>query len=146
MKYDMNKETPRIEPLLYFEGNCEEALTIYQKAFNATVPVMMRYSDADTTNAEFTLSDENQNKLIYHAQLDFNGQKLILCDNLFDKQPRGHTIYLGAFFKTVAAVRYAYDVLSEGAIILSEPKELSYTPCVAGLIDRFGIRWDLMVY
>ena len=65
---------------------------------------------------------------------------------LFDKQPRGHTIYLGAFFKTEDAVRHAYKILSPEATILSEPKSLSYTPCVAGLIDKFGIRWDLMVY
>ena len=139
-------DIPRIEPLLLFENNCEAAIKVYQEAFNAELAVMMRYRDANTDNAEFVLKNESEKELIYHAQLDFNGQRIILADNLFDKQPRGHTIYLGAFFKTEAAVRRAFEILSDGATILSVPKSLDYTPCVAGLIDRFGIRWDLMVY
>ena len=139
-------DIPKIEPLLLFESNCEEAIEIYKQAFDAEVAVMMRYSDADLSDAEFQITDESKKNLIYHAQLDFNGQRIILADNLFDKQPRGHTIYLGAFFKTEEAVRHAYKILSTNATVLSEPKTLSYTPCVAGLIDKFGIRWDLMVY
>ena len=139
-------DIPKIVPLLLFENNCEDAIRVYQEAFNADLSVMMKYSDANTENDEFVLKNESEKELIYHAQLDFNGQRIILADNLFDKQPRGHTIYLVAFFKTEIAVRRAFDILSDEAIILSEPKSLDYTPCVAGLIDKFGIRWDLMVY
>jgi len=42
----------KIEPLLLFENNCEEAFGVYKKAFNAEIAVMMRYSDADLSNAE----------------------------------------------------------------------------------------------
>ena len=139
-------DIPQFTPLLLFENDCEEAISVYQQAFNADIVVMMRYSDANLADAEFELTDESQQALIYHAQLDFNGQRIILADNLFDKQPRGHTIYMVATFKTVDGVRHAFDLLSPGATILSEPKALSYTPCVAGLIDKFGIRWDLMVF
>ncbi|MCL2199262.1 MAG: VOC family protein [Defluviitaleaceae bacterium] len=140
----MNRSNPKIEPMLTFDRQCEEAIEMYKKAFGAEVVVFMRFSEADPK--DWKSDNEDDKKLIYHAQLNIGGQRLLLCDNLFNDLPRGHSVYPVMSFKTAEEVRAAYDVLVDGATIISPLGKTTYSAAVATLVDKFGIHWDLMVW
>ncbi|MCL2621247.1 MAG: pyridoxamine 5'-phosphate oxidase family protein [Defluviitaleaceae bacterium] len=135
---------PDIEPMLQFEGNCEEALEAYKKAFGAKMPVFMRYSDANP--GDYPTIEENQKNWVYHAQLIIGDKRIMLCDNLFNDLPRGHSVYPVVCFKTTEEAKTAFDILSKDATIITQPTSKTYSPYVATLVDKFGIHWDLMVY
>ena len=138
-----NKSTaPKVESMLQFDRQCEQAIEIYKRAFGATLAVFMRFSDADPK--DWSSDNEDDRNLVYHAQLMIGNQRILLCDNLFNDLPRGYSVYPVMTFKTADEVRAAYDVLADGATIITPIGETTYCACVAALIDKFGIYWDLM--
>ena len=136
------KAEPKTEPMLQFNRQCEEAIEVYKRAFGAKVITFMRFSEADPK--DWSLGNENDKNLVYHAQLIIGGQRLLLCDNLFNDLPRGHSVYPVMTFKTADEVRAAYDVLVDGATIITPIGKTTYCDAVAALVDKFGIYWDLM--
>ena len=127
----------------FIPGECEAAIELYKKAFGAKVTFLMRWIEAGEHEA---IKTEEDKQLIYHAQLDFNGQRYLLCDNVFDDLPRGHSLYLVASFKDKDNVKRAYDYMKEGATIISPYNFSDSNGADCALIDRFGIHWEIIVY
>jgi len=71
-------------------------------------------------------------------------QRILLCDNLFNDLPRGHSVCPVVMFKTADEVKAAYHALADGATVISPPGKTTYSPCVVSFIDKFGIHWDLI--
>ena len=140
------KAAPLIEPMFTFDRQCEAAIELYKKAFEAKVLVFMRYSDANPKELPSKFDPQKDSDLIYHAQLMIGSQRILLCDNLFNDLPRGHSAYPVVIVKTAEEVKVAYDVLVDGATITSPLGNTTYSASCASLIDKFGIHWDLMVY
>jgi PhnB protein len=132
-----------IVPLFQFDKQCEQAIEMYKKAFGAEVTVFMRFSEADPK--DWTPKNEDEKVFVYHAQMKIGSQRIMLCDNLFNDLPRGHSVYPVMTFKTADEVKAAYEVLSDEATIINPIGSTTYSACVAALIDKFGIYWDLMV-
>ena len=45
---------------------------------------------------------------------------------------------------TKEQVMEAYQVMKEGALIREQPQSTTYSSCFVSLVDRFGIRWEIM--
>ena len=138
------KTAPSIEPMFQFDRQCEQAIELYKKAFGAKVIALIRYSEANPQDLPSKYDDKKDSNLIYHAQMMIGGQRILLCDNLFNDSPRGHSVYPVTIFKTADEVKAAYNVLAAGATIISAISSTSYSACVASLVDKFGIFWDLI--
>ena len=136
-----------IEPLLNFNGQCEEAIEMYKKAFEAELVVLMRYSDADPKDLQNEMGDsgteENKN-LIYHAQLSIGNQKLLLCDAIADDFSKNGPVHLVVTFNTAEEVKTAFTILSDNAKIIEPLHKTAYCSCIGTLIDKFGIHWGVM--
>ena len=137
---------PLIEPMFTFDRQCEEAIELYKKAFGAKVMVLMRYSEANPKDLPSKYNAEKDSNLIFHAQLMIGSQRILLCDNLFNDLARGHTVYPVMTVKTAEEVKAAYDILADGATVISPLGSTTYSASCAALIDKFGVHWDLMVY
>ncbi|MDR2833951.1 MAG: VOC family protein [Streptococcaceae bacterium] len=141
-------------PMLRFNHNCQEALNVYQQAFDAQLLVKMTYADANVEDVGKI--DEAQKELIYHAQLKIGNTRFILFDapgenSKMGDMPKtaiikGNQTDLVMIFKTDEEVRRAYDFLSKKAITLGEIKSTTYSSSTVSLTDKFGINWDLMTY
>ena len=143
LKSAETKTAPAMIPLFQFDRQCEEAIELYKKAFGAKVDVFMRFSDANPQ--DWSCDNADDKNLIYHAQMTIGDRRIILCDNLFNNLPRGHSIYPVMTFKNADEVKAAYNVLADGATIVSPMTGTTYSNCTVSLVDKFGIFWDLMV-
>ena len=76
-----------ITPNFNFDGKCEEAIYLYQKAFEAEINCLLRYSDAKWEDFHRELSEE-QKEYIYHAELLIGNQRIMVEDN-----PRPFQVY-----------------------------------------------------
>ncbi len=65
---------PMITPNFNFAGCCEEAITLYKRAFGAEVGCLLRYSARDKTDWDRELTPEQEN-YVYHAELFIGGQR-----------------------------------------------------------------------
>lgn len=133
----------KVTPNMHFNGECEEALGLYERAFGATVTRLYRYGDARPEDfSQQHLSDAERNR-IYHAEMIVAGHRFMLSDSVEHIQ-KGQSLSLVITFDTVDEVKRAYSVIREGASIIHEMTETTYSGCFVSLVDRFGLRWELM--
>lgn len=130
-------------PTFNFDGHCEEALTLYQKAFQARIGCLLRYSDARKEDFDRELTPE-QKQYIYHAELFIGEERIMMCDNLDVPFQTSLSLSLTITFDTKEEVLKAYDVLKEGSTTIYPVHSSTYSSCIVVFIDKFGFRWGLM--
>ncbi len=130
-------------PNFNFSGRCEEALTLYQKAFNAKIGCLLRYSDANASDWNRELNAEKTN-YIYHAELFIGNQRIMMCDNMDVDLTKSTSLSLTVTFNTSDEVKNAYTILKEGSITIYPIHSTTYSSCEVVFIDKFGFRWGFM--
>ena len=132
----------QIIPNLHFSGQCKQALELYKKAFNARVDILLCESDANP--ADFFASDSTRD-LVYHCEMYIGGQRITLNDSHDSNAAQlSHSMSLIITFASAGEVKAAYSLLSDGCKIIHHIQSTSYSSCFVSLIDRFGMRWELM--
>ncbi|MEW9097053.1 MAG: VOC family protein [Clostridiaceae bacterium] len=131
-----------ITPNLHFNGECEQALKLYEKVFRGRITTLMHYSDADPSDLSNLLSEKEQG-YVYHAEMIIGSQRFMFSDSL-DKIPFGRNLSIVVTFESVDEVKDAYSMLSVGGSDIVPLKESTYSTCIVSLVDRFGVRWELM--
>lgn len=132
-----------ITPNFNFAGQCGEAIELYRKAFNAEIGCLMRYGDANAQDMSEAWAG-TEKSWIYHAELLFGGQRIMLADHADLKFEPGLSLSLVVTLDTKADVMRAFEILSEGGSVIYPPHSTTYCPCTTNVVDRFGFRWCLM--
>ena len=132
-----------ITPNFNFAGRCDEAIVLYQKAFDARVGCLLRYSDANKSDWNKELTPEQEN-YIYHAELFISNQRIMMCDNMDVNLVKSTALSLTITFDTDDEVKHAYEVLQEGSETIYQMQSTTYSSCMVVFIDKFGFRWGLM--
>lgn len=133
----MNKEKISLVPYLFFEGNCEEALTYYAEIFNGTITLVQRY-DNPAMNAPASY----RNKIL-HAAFQF-GENMILASDVAPGETLNRGNYEVAMSITLVDVNECniiFEKLADGGTV-NVPFEKQFWGAWHGnLKDRFGISW-----
>ena len=132
-----------VTPCINFDGQCEEAMAFYERAFGATTQFMMRYSDADRRDWNKPLT-EDQKRMIYHAEMFIGNQRIMFSDIIEFDLSKGISLFLTLTFEDAERVKKAYEVLRENGTIIYPMVSTTYSSCFVSLVDKFGIRWSLM--
>lgn len=132
-----------VTPCINLNGQCEEAMTLYEKAFGATTRFMMSYKDADKQDWDKPLTYDQKN-MIYHAEMFIGDQRIMFADIIEFEISKGTSLSLTITFENAENVKKAYEVLKEGSTIVYPMVSTTYSSCLVSLIDKFGIRWALM--
>ena len=135
----------RVSPFLTFNGQCGEALSLYEKALGAIISYKSHFSDSKDPKCQ----DESKKDWIYHAQLKVGKNIIMMCDDSTGglsngKEQRASEVCLCAEFDTAQEVKASFDIMSEGATIIEPFSSASYSSSFVFLEDKFGIRWWLM--
>ena len=131
-----------VTPNFHFNGQCRQAISMYEKAFNVKANVILSYSDADSR--DFKVEGDIDKDLVYHAEMFIGNQRIMLSDSIDTTLSSGNTLSLVMTFESADEVKTAYEFISEAAEIITPMKSTTYSSCFVSLIDRFGVRWELM--
>lgn len=131
-----------ITPNFHFRGNCKEAIDLYKKVFHIKILTFLENKDANpldyTPNAKYSSH-------VYHAEIMIENSRIMMSDIVEEENHKpGNSLSLVVTFDTIDEVREAYRILKDDAIILSPLKSTTYSSCFVSLIDKFGMRWELM--
>lgn len=127
-------------PYLYFNGNCEEAMTTYAHVFGGQISGLMRMSDVPQ---DPPLPAEVARMVMNLTYTMPDGTRIMASDNWKGTSAETSNISLTVEFPDVASTKAAYDALKEGAEIQQEFGPQFWTDAFAALKDRFNIRWQL---
>jgi len=124
-------------PHLHFNGNCKEAIALYEKAFCTKVEEIVLNRDYSP--------DCNDDK-IAHAYMYIHGQQVFLNDR-FGKKDTTTDIATNLIvtFKNESDFLSCYNVMKENSITIDPLQALPYSPLVVQFIDEFGVQWGLMI-
>ena len=134
----------KITPTLNFNGCCREALQMYTEAFHGQITCLITYREANDP-AYMPHLTEAQKDFVYHAELLIDGQRIILSDHPDLTFQVCYSNFLSIMCDTVEEVRNAYEVMKEGSKTIYSLEATPFSACRVVFVDRFGIRWGIMV-
>ena len=76
----------KVEPYLFFNGRCEEAIAFYKEALGAEVTMQMRMNESPEPPTPGCVPPGFENKIM-HANLRIGSTMLMMSDGNSDLQP-----------------------------------------------------------
>ena len=133
----------KIDPYLHFNGNCAEAIALYEKAFNAKASHIMKYSE--TPAKEGYIPPPGTENWLGHATLPIGDTGLMLCDVPEMGCNFGNGVSLHVTMDNIDSAKAAFEILKEGGEVGMELQKTFWSECFGSLIDKFGVGWMLSV-
>ena len=125
-------------PHLHFCGNCEEAIAIYEKAFNTK-------AESIVYNRDYAPNEYSDDNRIAHAVMNIHGQKVFLNDRFGNKDKSLNcAIHLIVMFKSVEELLACYEFFKEESTIIDPFTKLPYSELAGNFVDKFGVQWGFM--
>ena len=116
-------------------------MELYQNAFQGKVSALMTYDEAN--DPAFTLTEEQKN-WIYHGELTFGNQRIIMSDHVDMKFDVCYTCFLTVTMDTKEEVAAAWELMKEDSTVIYPLESTFYSSARVVFVDRFGIRWGIM--
>ena len=133
-----------IEPYLFFNGRCEEAIEFYKKALGADVLMMMRVKDSPEPYPPGMLPPGSENKIM-HVSLRVGDATVMASDGRCSGETdfQGFSLSLTASDEADAGKKFA--ALAEGGQVQMPLGKTFWSACFGMVADRFGVGWMVTV-
>lgn len=129
----------RVEPYLFFNGRCEEALDFYKEALGAEVTMLMRMNEGPDPHPP----DAAQK--IMHATLRIGETSVMLSDgnSATPASFQGFSLSIGV--SDAAQAERIFAALGQGGKVQMPLGKTFFSPCFGMVADRFGVGWMIIV-
>jgi PhnB protein len=133
-----------IQPYLFFNGRCEEAVEFYRKALGAEVEMLMRYKECPDSPPPGTLPPGSENKVM-HAALRIGGAVVMASDGNCTGQTEFKGFSLSITVPDAATADRFFTALAEGGQVQMPLGKTFFSPRFGMVADRFGVGWMVIV-
>lgn len=134
-----------VQPYLFFEGRCEEALDFYKARLGATVDMLMRFKDnpepQNMQAPEGCGGMDVQPDKVMHCAFRIGESLVMASDGMASGKPAFQGVSLSISVKTEAEARKLFDGLSEGGNVQMPLTRTFYSPAFGMVADKFGVSW-----
>jgi PhnB protein len=130
----------QIQPYLFFDGRCEEAIEFYRQALGAQVDMLMRFKDSPEPPAGDCAPASGDK--VMHAALRIGDSVLMASDGMAaGNSPEFKGFSLSINLADEAQARRVFDALALGGTIVM-PLDKTFFASIFGMVgDRFGVQW-----
>lgn len=135
----------QVQPYLFFDGRCEEALEFYRKALGAEVTMLMRFKDNPDPQPEGACGAQVSPEKVMHASFNIGETTLMASDGFCSGKPvfQGFSLSLSA--TDPAHAERLFAALADGGQVQMPLTKTFYSPCFGMVADRFGVGWMIIV-
>lgn len=131
----------QIQPYLFLDGRCEEAIEFWRKAVGAEVQMMMRWKDCpEKGNMPSTPPDDK----VMHASVRIGDSTILASDGQCAGQPQMQGFALSLTAANPSEAERLFKALGEGGQVQMPMAKTFFSPAFGMLVDKFGVSW--MVY
>lgn len=138
------KDNRSIQPYLFFNGNCEEAIKFYRKALGAEVEMMMRFKESPEPPPPGTVPPGAENKIM-HSSFRIGQTTVMASDGDSADKPSFQGFSLSLSVLNEAEADRAFNALADGGQAKLPLTKTIFSPRFGMLEDRFGIGWMISV-
>ncbi len=130
----------QVQPYLFFDGRCEEAIEFYRKALGAEVGMLMRLKDSPEPCPEGMVPPGAENKVM-HAALRVGDTTVMASDGRCTGAPQFQGFSLSLDAKDDADAKRLFDALSDGGQVQMPLGETFFASSFGMVADKFGVSW-----
>ncbi|HXJ54617.1 MAG TPA: VOC family protein [Burkholderiales bacterium] len=132
-----------IQPYLFFEGRCEEALEFYRKALGAEVVMLMRYKDSPEPAPKGARTPPGDK--VMHSSLRIGDAELMASDGFAHGKPSFQGFSLSLNARDDAEARRWFNALADGGDVRQPLIKTFFSSSFGMVADRFGVPWMVVV-
>ena len=133
-----------VEPYLFFEGRCDEALEFYKKALGAQVQMVMRYKESPDPPPPGMVPPGSEDKVM-HASFTVEGTTIMMSDGGVSGRPNFQGFSLAVNVNRLEDTDRYFNALAEGGKVQMPLGKTFWSPRFGMVADRFGVQWMIGV-
>ena len=143
MSTTQNTHPAQVEPYLFFDGRCEEAIEFYRKALGAEVKFLMRYQDSPEPLPPGMVPPGYENKVM-HTTIRIGDSEVMAADDC-QGHPKFQGFSLSLAVPNEAEAQRLFALLAAGGQVRMPLMKTFFSPSFGMLADRFGVPWMISV-
>ncbi len=133
-----------VQPYLYFDGRCEEAVEFYCDALGAEVEMLMRFKDSPEPPSPGRGVPGSENKVM-HATFRIGNTTVMASDGRCSGKPVFQGFTLALSVPDVAEADKLFAALADGGQVQMPLAKTFFSPRFGMVADRFGVSWLIRV-
>jgi PhnB protein len=135
-----------VQPYLFFEGRCEEALEFYRRALGAEIEMLMRFKDSpEPAEGCGGGGQKPPGDKVMHASFRVGGTTLMASDGMCSGKSGVTGVSLSYTVPTVEEADQIFAALSDGGQVQMPLATTFFSPRFGMVADRFGVSWMVHV-
>jgi PhnB protein len=134
----------QVQPYLFFDGKCEEAIEFYKSALGAKVDMMLRFKESPVPVPAGQCAPNSDDKIMHSA---FRvGETLIMAsDGMAGGKPEFKGFSLSVTAKDAAEADRLFAALGKGGQVQMPLGKTFFSPRFGMVADKFGVGWMVIV-
>jgi len=132
-----------VQPYVFFDGRCEEALRFYGDKLGAEVLFKMHYKDAPP-DAQRPIPPGSEDKVM-HASVKIGTTIVMMSDDCANPNVTHTGFSLSLTADNLADGETFYNALAEGGQVVMPWQATFWTKGFGMVTDRFGLGWMVTI-
>ena len=134
----------QVQPYLFLDGRCEEAIEFYRKTLGAEVTMLIRFKDAPEPHPPGMIPPGAENKVM-HSSLRVGDTTFMASDGKCLGKPTFQGFSLSLTVANDAEAERKFAALSEGGQVQMPLAKTFFSSRFGMVADRFGVQWMIVV-
>jgi PhnB protein len=130
-----------IQPYLFFDGRCDEALEFYRNNLGAEVTALVRYKESPDPNS----GPPGAGDKVMHSNFRIGETTLMASDGRCQGQPNFDGFSLSLTAPNEAEADRLFTALADGGQVQLPLSKTFFSPSFGMVTDRFGVPWMVIV-
>ncbi len=133
----------KVQPYLFFNGRCEEAVEFYKKTLGAEVLMLMRFSESPDAPPPGMVPPDWENKIM-HSCLRVGETEIMASDGCSTGTSSFQGVSLSLEVASEAEADRLFHALGEGGQVQMPIGKTFFSPRFGIVADRFGVSWMIV--
>lgn len=134
-----------VQPYLFFEGKCEEALAFYHKALGAEIGMKLRFKEAPPAPSGDCMTPQGAEEKIMHTEFRVGTTSVMASDGRCSGQPNFQGFSLSLTPANDEEAKNFFGALSEGGQVQMPLGPTFFASSFGMVADKFGVSWMIYV-
>lgn len=134
----------QVQPYLFFDGRCDEAIEFYRSALGAELTMLMRFKDSpepqDPDKCQPGSGDQ-----VMHANLRIGETTVLVSDGRWLGQPNFQGFALSLIVSDDREAERLFAALGDGGQVQMPMTKTFFSSRFGMVADRFGVSWMIYV-
>ena len=133
--------TNTVQPYLFFNGRCEDALEFYRQHLGAELGALMRFKD----NPDKQACSPGDPEKVMHTWFRVGNTEIMASDGRCEGVTNFQGFALAYSAPSVADADRVFAALADGGEVQMPLSETFFSPRFGMVADRFGVGWMVLV-